>query len=90
MKTGNGICAVSRFRFPKIMSLFKKKAPVEQRPDLTALRLREQELVAQQRALEAQHLDCEDIDRSNELLEEINALNARIGVVRDKIGEFPG
>ncbi len=70
------------------MSLFKKRTP-EERPDLVALRLREQELVAQQRALESEHLDAEDIERSNELMEEINDLNARIGVLRDKIGEFP-
>ncbi len=71
------------------MSLFKKKAPVEQRPDLVALRLREAELVAQQRALESEFLDTEDIERSNEITAEINDLNARIGVLRDKIGEFP-
>ena len=71
------------------MSLFKKKAPQEERPDLVALRLREQELVAKQRALESEFLDCEDIERSNEITAEINDLNARIGVLRDQIGEFP-
>ena len=70
------------------MPLFHKKEPL-QRPDLAALRLREQELVARQRALEAQHLDEFDLERSNELLDEINDLNAQIGVLRDRINEFP-
>lgn len=70
------------------MSIFKKKAPLEERPDLVALRLREQELVARQRALESEFLDTSDIERSNEITAEIDDLNARIGVLRDKIGEF--
>ena len=70
------------------MSLFSKPQPAE-RPDLAALCLREQEVSARQRALEAQHLDEFDIERSQQLLDEINDLNAQIGVVRDKIGEFP-
>ena len=70
------------------MSLFKKK-PSAERPDLVALRLREQELIAKQRALESEFLDTEDIERSNEITAEINDLNARIGVLSDKIGEFP-
>lgn len=70
------------------MSWFKKQAPATP-PDLAALRAREQELVAQQRALEAEHLETEDIERGKELLSEINDLNARIGVLRDNINEFP-
>ncbi len=70
------------------MSWFKKNEPAVP-PDLAALHLREQELVAQQRALEAEHLDTSDIERSDSLLAEINDLNARIGVLRDKISEFP-
>lgn len=70
------------------MSLFKKRAP-EISPDLAALQLRETELLARQRALESQHLDTSDIERSNQLLDEINDLNARIGVLRDRIAEFP-
>lgn len=70
------------------MAWFKKNEPAVP-PDLAALLLREQELVVQQHALEAEHLDTEDIERSAQLLEEINDLNARIGVLRDRIGEFP-
>ena len=70
------------------MSWFKKRAP-EVPPDLAALRAREAELVAQQRALEAEFLDTSDIERSNEITAEINDLNARIGVLRDRINEFP-
>jgi len=66
---------------------FKKSQPAE-RPSLVALRLRETELVARQRALEAQHLDEFDLERSNQLMDEINDLNAQIGVLRDKINEF--
>lgn len=70
------------------MSLFPKPQ-LATRPDLAALQLREQELLVKQRALEAQHLDEFDIERSNELLAQINDLNAQIGVLRDKISEFP-
>ena len=70
------------------MSWFKKHAP-EVPPDLAALRAREAELVAQQRALEAEFLDTSDIERSNEITTRINDLNARIGVLRDRINEFP-
>lgn len=70
------------------MSWFKKSEPATP-PDLAALRAREQELLAKQHALEAEHLDAEDIERSNQLLEEINDLNAQVGVLRDRIGEFP-
>ena len=73
------------------MSFFKKNASPNPAipPDLASLRAREQELVARQRALEAEHLDTEDIERSNQLLQEINDLNARIGVLRGQINEFP-
>ena len=70
------------------MSWFKKSAP-EVPPDLLALRAREAELVAQQRALESEFLDTSDIERSNEITAQINDLNARIGVLRDRINEFP-
>ena len=70
------------------MSWFKKPVPAVP-PDLAALRARERELVAQQRALEAEHLDTADIERSNQLLNKINDLSARIGVLRDRIREFP-
>lgn len=70
------------------MAFFKKQSP-EVPPDLAALQLRETELVVRQRALEAQHLDCEDIEQSERLLGEINDLNARIGVLRDQIEDFP-
>lgn len=71
------------------MNLFKKQAPAVP-PDLLALRAREQELIAKQRALESEFLDTSDIERSNEITAEINNLNARIGVLRDAIKEFPG
>ena len=70
------------------MAWFKKSAPATP-PELAALRLREQELLAKQRALESEFLDTSDIERSNEITAEINDLNARIGVLRDKINEFP-
>ncbi len=70
------------------MSLFKKRAP-EVPPDLAALSLREQELITRQHSLEAEHLETSDIERSNQLLEEINGLNAQIGVLRERIAEFP-
>ena len=70
------------------MSWFKKQAPAVP-PDLAALRAREQELVAQQRALESEFLDTSDIERSDEITAEIDDLNARIGVLRGQISEFP-
>ena len=70
------------------MSWFKKEAPAIA-PDLAALRAREQELVARQRALESEFLDTSDIERGNEITAEINDLNARIGVLRGQIEDFP-
>ena len=70
------------------MSLFKKRQP-EVPPDLAALRSREQQLVASREALESEHLETTDIERSQRLLDEINDLNAQIGALRDKIDEFP-
>ncbi len=70
------------------MSLFKKSAPAVS-PNLAALRARETELMGHQRALEAEHLDTADIERSHQLLGEINDLNAQIGVLRERIAEFP-
>ena len=59
-------------------------------PDLAALRAREAELVAQRARLESSSWSGEDIVESARLLDEINELNARIGVVRDAVKEFPG
>ena len=70
------------------MAFFKKRAP-EVPPDLAALRAREAELVAQQRALESELLDTPDLRESNQILREINELNARIGVLRGQIEDFP-
>ena len=68
------------------MALFKKRGAQED-ARLTALRAREAELVARQRALEAQHLESFDIEESERMLGEINDLNAQIGVVRDEISD---
>ena len=70
------------------MSWFKKQEDATP-PDLAALRLRETELVARQRALEAEHLESSDLERSEQMLQEINDLNARIGVLRGQIEDFP-
>ena len=70
------------------VALFKKRAPAVP-PDLAALRLREQELVARQSALEAEYLDTPDPHDGNQILRKVDELNAQIGVVRDAIKEFP-
>ena len=70
------------------MSIFKRHAPATP-PDLLVLRAREAQLVARQRALESELLDTPDQLDCNEILREINDLNAQIGVLRDAIKEFP-
>ena len=70
------------------MPFFKKHEP-ETDPQLAALRAREAELVAKQMALEAEYLDTPDPRDGNQILREIDALNAQIGVVRAQINEFP-
>ena len=63
-------------------------APDPKTAQLAALRAREAALVAERARLEAAHLECEDIAESARLLDEINELNAQIGVARDDISEF--
>lgn len=69
--------------------IFKKQPPQED-PHLVALRQREAELLEKQRALESEMLDTPDPRESNEILREINELNAKIGVLRAEIKEAQG
>ena len=70
------------------MSLFKKRQP-EENPQLAALRAREKELVLKQVTLQSEYLDTPDPRDANQILREIDDLNAQIGVVRHEIEEFP-
>ena len=66
-----------------------KKSPPSESPQKLELRRRERELVEKQMALESELLDTPDARDSNQILREIDALNAQIGVVRAEIGELP-
>lgn len=58
-------------------------------PQRLELQHRERELLDKQRALESELLDTPDPRDSNQILREIDALNAQIGVLRAEINELP-
>ena len=66
-----------------------RKSPPRESPQRLELQRRERALVEKQLALESQLLDTPDARDSNQILREIDALNAQIGVVRAEIGELP-
>ena len=62
--------------------------PPPENPQLAQLRRAERELIEKRVALEAELLETPDPRDSNQILREIDDLNAQIGVTRDQIKEL--